>query len=433
MEGPKHITIFAFNVDFGDCFLVRFIYPDDTRRHVLIDFGATRAKQDRLADIAREIADLCGNKLDILVATHRHKDHISGFATDSEGDSGDIIRKLDPTLVLQPWTEDPDVPEDAVGPQENMRAFANTLRGMSAFSAQVKAFADSLTDEEDWRALGFTRRERDYLAFAGENNIANRSAVNNLMSMATKDRRLYLHAGRTVDVTAILPGVALDVLGPPTPRQHARVKKQNPRNDEQYWLRRAGELPMQGPGQHKGLFSIGEPNTSPDRLPPNWRWISRRVLRLRKDMLLPIVRALDKAMNNTSLILLFRAGGKSLLFPGDAQWENWEYTLRAAPEADRRRYRDMLAAVDLYKVGHHGSLNATPKELWDLFAKKGDDNDADRLASVMSTKHGIHGETPDTAVPRSTLVAELKKHTHHVSTEDMDAGELFTTIEMDIG
>lgn len=433
MAAPARATLFAFDVDFGDCFLLRFTYPDETMRHVLIDFGATRATKDRLAEIAREIARLCGGKLDVLVATHRHRDHISGFATSREGDSGDIIRRLEPTLVLQPWTEDPDVPEDATGPRENMRAFASTLRGMSAFSEQVKAFADSLQTEQDWKALGFTRTERDFLAFAGENNITNRSAVNNLMAMATKANRLYLYAGKTVDVSDLLPGVTLDVLGPPTPKQHEKVRKQNPRNDEQYWLRRAAELPMQGPARHEGLFSVGEANISPERLPPNWRWMARRVLRLRKDMLLPIVRALDRAMNNTSLILLFRAGGRSLLFPGDAQWENWEYALRAAPEAERRRYRDMLADVDLYKVGHHGSLNATPKELWELFAKKGDDDDADRLATVMSTRHGIHGETPETAVPRSTLVAELKKHSRHVSTEDIEAGELFSTIEIGLG
>jgi len=45
------------------------------------------------------------------------------------------------------------------------------------------------------------------------------------------------------------------------------------------------------------------------------------------EQLLEIVRVLDDQMNNTSLILLMEVGGLSMLFPGDAQIENWQFTL----------------------------------------------------------------------------------------------------------
>jgi hypothetical protein len=35
-------------------------------------------------------------------------------------------------------------------------------------------------------------------------------------------------------------------------------------------------------------------------------------------------------MNNTSVILFFEVGSKKLLFPGDAQIENWSYALEDA-------------------------------------------------------------------------------------------------------
>ena len=74
-------------------------------------------------------------------------------------------------------------------------------------------------------------------------------------------------------------------------------------------------------------------------------------------------------MNNTSVILLFEVGARPL-FPGDAQVENWSYALEDAP--DHEATRALLADVDLYKVGHHGSLNATPKKLlWEGFRKRG--------------------------------------------------------------
>ena len=43
---PVKLTIRAYQVGFGDCFLLTFQYPkngkkDDNERHVLIDFGST--------------------------------------------------------------------------------------------------------------------------------------------------------------------------------------------------------------------------------------------------------------------------------------------------------------------------------------------------------------------------------------------------------
>ena len=39
---PSSVTLFTYQVGFGDCFLLRFSYPDRDR-HVLIDFGSTAA------------------------------------------------------------------------------------------------------------------------------------------------------------------------------------------------------------------------------------------------------------------------------------------------------------------------------------------------------------------------------------------------------
>lgn len=146
---------------------------------------------------------------------------------------------------------------------------------------------------------------------------------------------------------------------------------------------------------------------------------------------MPIVRRLDKQMNNTSLILLFSVGGKSLLFPGDAQWENWSHAL------DQPDVRDKLKTVDLYKVGHHGSLNATPKTLWELFENRGPATKPDRLTSVMSTKHGLRGHSKKTAVPRATLVEALKSDTNYESSEKIKikraSTEFYSKVELSFG
>ena len=75
---------------------------------------------------------------------------------------------------------------------------------------------------------------------------------------------------------------------------------------------------------------------------------------------------LDSATNNTSLVLAFElADGDVLLFASDAQVGNWMSWQDLSWEVDGRTVTgpDLLRRVVFYKVGHHGSHNATLREL----------------------------------------------------------------------
>jgi hypothetical protein len=136
--------------------------------------------------------------------------------------------------------------------------------------------------------------------------------------------------------------------------------------------------------------------------------------------LLRIVTALDHAMNNTSVILLIQAGDRRLLFCGDAQIENWEYALTAAP--DHEQVLELLRGVDLYKVGHHGSRNATPRTLFNLWNEPAT---RDRtMTALMSTKTGVFPGTAGshTEVPRDSLVTALRQRTSLSSTMNLQPG-----------
>jgi len=133
-KSPKGVSIRTYNVGFGDCFLLSFDYGG-AERHVLIDFGSTGfppgVPKDRMMQIANDIRERTKRKLHAVVATHRHKDHISGFATKGGKGTGDVIAALEPNIVVQPWTEDPDLKPDATGPRAKKKQIARKLGRMA--------------------------------------------------------------------------------------------------------------------------------------------------------------------------------------------------------------------------------------------------------------------------------------------------------------
>ena len=405
MSAPHHLRVRAYNVGFGDCFLLTFSYPGGVRdRNVLIDFGSTKlassSPSDGLRGIAATIAEDCGRKLDIVVATHRHADHINGF-----GDAGDIIGALEPELVLQPWTEDPDLDPDATAPAPTATDGHLRARGVVASLAAMNAAAAAITAQVPRLAASknVARTAVEQLSFLGETNIKNEDAVRNLMTMGKE--HIYAAHGTKLDLDEVLPGVRVDVIGPPTLAQSSAIAHQASANADEFWhVAAAGAAAQAAPEQaRRPIF----PHAAiAEHRPQEARWVIPQIDKMRAEEMLAIVRSLDSVLNNTSLILLFEVAGKLFVFPGDAQLENWQYALREAPDADATRAR--LKTARLYKVGHHGSLNATPKSLWNGFEHRGPEAAPERLVTMLSTAADKHGSLArNTEVPRRVLVQAL--------------------------
>lgn len=402
-DKPKTIEVRSYQVGFGDCFLISFVYSNSDKRHVLIDFGTTGLPRkgkpsDHMPKVAKAIQAVvgAGNRLTAVVATHRHADHISGFATDTRtGKSGEIIRALRPRVVLQPWTEDPRARPDAITAKTITGAnkgFVARLTNMNRLAERVQQLAAS---NPAWMSAA-ARKE---LGFLGEENLANKSAVNNLIAMGKAGTAKFLRFGDDAGLGKLLPGVKVRVLGPPDLTQSNAIRKQRSKDKDQFWHFVKGAVPeLPTAGEDNGPAKRGQP------VPEEARWFRDRLLSVTNQGLLEIVRQLDDQMNNTSLILLFEVGKKKLLFPGDAQFENWSYAMTEAP--NRKKLAQLIADVDFYKVGHHGSLNATPRQwLWQAFKKK----KGKKLQTMMSTMPGKHGKVASkTEVPRRTLVTALE-------------------------
>jgi glyoxylase-like metal-dependent hydrolase (beta-lactamase superfamily II) len=88
----------------GDCFLLAFGRAAGDASYVLIDCGVflgTPNSKERMQEVAEDIKQATNGKLDVLVATHEHWDHLSGFQY-----AEDIFRTMAIGEVWVAWTED---------------------------------------------------------------------------------------------------------------------------------------------------------------------------------------------------------------------------------------------------------------------------------------------------------------------------------------
>ena len=157
--------------------------------------------------------------------------------------------------------------------------------------------------------------------------------------------------------------------------------------------------------------------------------LEKALRNLQPDAEVAAAELIDSTLNNQSLVILFTCRNRKLLFVGDAQWGNWAYwlygkTVRGKPPGISQRAREILASVDFYKVGHHGSTNATPIPVVGALPVN--------CAAMCSTETGYPRERrtygnvlAKTEVPRTALMDALETRTRRklVRSDWIAAGE----------
>jgi beta-lactamase superfamily II metal-dependent hydrolase len=363
--GKKKIRIRMYNVGFGDCFLIR-IPTDHGERRMLVDCGYHSSGKGEFSDkdlVAQIKADLDGEQLDVVVATHRHQDHISGFG------ETELWKDIAVEEVWLPFTANPK----AAAEEPALRAWQGL---MEAAHGLFDANGNITQNAMDGLAAR-DPEERAAAEFMLWNARANAPGIENLLTGMKRangrpSKRRFLPEVRdkypTKLETPALPGVITHVLGPPT---QAELRKNKKVPDS--WAFGDG-LPTAC--DDPGIVFSAEwqvPAERQGRKP--FMETTLQQIRLFNDDLLYAAKALDGFINGESLVLVLEVGKARLLLTGDAEVGAWTMIL------GNEEALALAAGATFVKVGHHGSHNATPV----VFIRE---HLAKAVPAVISTQEG---------------------------------------------
>jgi hypothetical protein len=341
------IRIRMYRVGFGDCFLVT-LPTTGTETHILVDCGAhPSAAITDFPAVVKDIANATGGHLAVVVASHEHADHISGFGACEAlfSEFADIGE------VWMPWAMDPDDPVAAASRQGRLRLGLQLQAHFRARPGSGAAEQAILNATSNDRSVAVLRS-----GFRGKAGHVR-----------------YLRSPSRMAKVAGAPGLAVQVVGPPGDEEY--LKKMDPPAHERFFRLDDSLKQVVPVGAIKPFRDdLKEKSAAAARKAAGWSAADEKDLEtLAGRSLDHLAFALDHAINNTSLALVFAFRGKRLLFPGDAQYGNWKAWL------DRPSAKADLGEIAFLKVAHHGSENATPKSALSSMV-------ADGIAAMVSTQ-----------------------------------------------
>jgi hypothetical protein len=352
----------------GDCFLISLPRSDSDRPYrVLIDCGVILGTADastKMTEVVENIIAATQGEIDLLLATHEHWDHVSGFVQAKEA-----FDKLKIHEVWLGWTENRNDPLTQKLKAQRDAALASLRLGLSRL--QLAGDEPAAEVVELGGLLEF---------FGAAKGASTEDALANVREMSS-NLRFCLPSDAPVEPSGT--GARFYVLGPPHDEKLLRKINPSTRDKETYGLAVDGfQLFMAGAGTALDSNDRGRPFDRQYEIPfsyaremaffqqqywtpadatDNWRLIDSDWLGGSTELALQ----LDSLTNNTSLVLAIElADGDVLLFAADAQVGNWLSWQGLEWEVAGKKVTgpDLLKRTIFYKVGHHGSHNATLRD-----------------------------------------------------------------------
>jgi len=458
----KSMRIRMYRQGLGDCFLLSFPRQDgEPDFNMLVDCGVLQhTDTSKILKAVEDIGQTTGGHLDLVVMTHEHEDHISGFRQAQE-----TFKNIKVDQVWLGWTEDPENPV-AMQLRKDRHVRLNAVR--AALTQMAKMNLNSLTEKDLARVneqkdgieqlmrffgeeSGAQEPEGAGLAAAGSTDAASKETPKNPMvefALAKGADITYCYPTRTdrPHILEIVPGVRAYIFGPPEDPSIFSLMDPTKKGKETYsqpafgvdegFIAAATDSSDAGSDSSlrfpfDDLFRIPaeEAKKSIDHRffqrhygfgkydTDKYRRIDGDWLDITNELALKLV----DGTNNTSLVLAIEIGepgrGKVLLLAADAQVGNWlswgplKWTFDNPGGAVQTvTTRDVLGRTVLYKVGHHGSDNATMRaQGLELMP---DDNLVAMIPVDEDAASHVNGDNkPGWRMPASELYARLKEKT----------------------
>lgn len=382
------IRMFRLN-ELGDCFLVTFT-AGASQSNLLIDCGSFRNDEKaikRITEIVTKgIKPALGKRpIDVVIGTHQHNDHLSGFVH-----CKDEFSKIGVGQVWLSWLDNPrDKKAQEIGKEYNnltkhLSATRNLLHSNKAsFNSSSPNAARAIEVLDD--ILGFYGASQ-----AGVPPKVPADAVEILKTIG-KEKPKYLKPGQSIEMPGLPSGsVKIHVLGPPriagASKKDDPLFRKDPRNGESYDALASASLhalrvfaaskhltdphaPKSRDEEHypfnqKYKRKKATVNSPLDRIVKSYNVRSKAWRKIDDDWMQQVESLalyLDTFTNNSSLVVAIELveSGKVLLFAADAQTGNWASWQGVNWEDKTVTTDDLLARTVFYKVGHHASHNAT--------------------------------------------------------------------------
>jgi hypothetical protein len=388
----------------GDCFLLAFPGVGKKPAYVLIDCGykpgsnGPKYQLKTIQDIVDDIKVATDKHLDLVVITHEHQDHVNGLWKPT----APYFEEFEVGAAWFAWTESPN--DDLA--KELRKRYGDQLLGLVAArnrlatagaDAAVTRIDDLLSFElgvdPSQFAMQVAAKKKD-----PESSI-NKQGMKLIKNKAGKKNTKYILPHKEIMRVPGVEGTRVFAFGPP--HRADLLADTDPKGQESFpghglrarssffaaaeaadaadperarYIRPFAQrfvLPLDkafSDAEYGSFFSENYGNTAvpaqanfSDESSSNGKWqrIDHDWLYSAETLALDI----NEGINNTSLVLAFELpkSKKVLLFVGDAQRGNWKsWTAGSWKDGDKTiTVRDLMSRTVLYKVGHHGSHNAT--------------------------------------------------------------------------
>lgn len=336
------ILIRTYKVGCGDCVFVRI--PDSDRLyHILIDCGnffgdssselkAAMTDVETLLNDPLVVPEDQRGKLDLLVATHQHWDHIKGFEAAIDTFKRVKIDRIWLTIGMKK-----DHPQTHQLQALQCQAEKTFARLRSDPGLRLSPSLNALLEMMSMSTQEATNMLRDYLPMHHGINVA------------------YVYRGFEDSLTDEEKKKYLIEFKDPT----IRIKILAPENDIDGSYVGHAFAALKDFEEGENCINSLIPDNKRLEYPAN---ISMRQFRqLKTQMMYTSLLAASQSnevVNNTSVVLLLEWRNKRLLFPGDAEHHSWELMWQ-------KEHTELSNPLNFLKVSHHGSHNGTPYNLND--------------------------------------------------------------------